>query len=59
MKRKQLSWGEAWQRVLRGECVSAREVSEGFGSFVMHMAWRMGKRFVDSGIGDYRCFSLA
>lgn len=56
--KKLLSWCEAWDKVLRGDIVSADAVEEGFDCFLRLMSHTFGRTMVDSGIGDYRTFSL-
>jgi len=50
---------EAWQRLLSGETIAACRVTDGAASYLRNQARRIGRQFVDSGIGVYRTYSLA
>ena len=48
----------AWQKLLGGECVSGREMSVEAECFCRLQAQRIGRSVVDSGVFDYRTYSL-
>ena len=55
---RKLSWGEALQRLLRGEVVAARAMTMGAPAYLRHQAIRLGYRMEDGGIFDYRTYSF-
>ena len=49
----EMTWSEAIERLLRGECLDGSRMSEGKVCFLRHEAWRLGYELQSSGIGDY------
>lgn len=63
MKRRfvktRLSMFEAWDKLLRGEIISATRISDGAVCYLRRQAWNIGRQLVDSGMGAYRTYSLS
>lgn len=54
-----ISFEKAKERMLRGECISAKHLSSETVTRLRFAAVRLGKEFVDSGIFDYRTYSFS
>lgn len=54
-----ISYEKAKERMLRGECISAKHLSSETVTRLRFAAARLGKKFVDSGVFDYRTYSFA
>lgn len=57
-KRKECSWHDAWQSVLRGEHIDGKRFGIGLETFLRRMAFDYGYVLVVSGIGDYKSYFI-
>ena len=54
-----ISYEKAKERMLHGESISAKQLSSETVTRLRFAAVRFGKKFVDSGIFDYRTYSFS
>lgn len=59
MAQRNLSWSEALEMLLRGECVPARRMQVGAVAYLRRQAWQRGYTLQDSGVFEYRTYSFA